>query len=95
MREDVTIYDLISDIGADEISEVLDHVLFCYQERFPQWSVSVLSINKRENVIEQIDETIAFLEKLKENTSLLEPRVMRTESVLIAQSKESVILSEP
>ena len=82
MKEDVTIYDLISDIGADEISEVLDHVLFCYQERFPQWSVSVLSINKRENVIEQIDETIAFLEKLKEKTSLLETRVMRTESVL-------------
>ena len=77
MEKDVTIYDLISDIGADEIGEVLDHVLFCYQEKFPQWSVSVLSINKRENVIEQIDETITLLERLKADPSLLKYSVIQ------------------
>ena len=89
------VYDMIDEIGKDEIAAVLDHVLSRYTQLFPQWSVSVLSMDKREDTIQQIDETIAFLEKLKENTSLLEPRVMRTESVLIAQSKKSVILSEP
>ena len=77
MHEDVTVYDLISRVGAYQISEVLDHVLFCYKELFPQWSVSVLSVAKREDVIAQIDETIALLEKLKENPHLLKQGVIK------------------
>ena len=77
MHEDVTVYDLISRVGTDQISEVLDHVLFCYKELFPQWSVSVLSVDKREDVIAQIDETIALLEKLKENPHLLKQGVIK------------------
>ena len=75
MEKDV--YDLISHVGAEEIPEVLDHVLFCYKELFPQWSVSVLSVDKREDVIAQIDETIALLEKLKENPHLLKQGVIK------------------
>ena len=77
MNEDMTVYDLISSMGKDEISKVLDHVLFCYSELFPQWSVSILSVDKREDTIAQIDETIALLQKLKENPHLLKQGVIK------------------
>lgn len=71
------IYDIIDEIGKDEISEVLNHVLFHYGQLFPQWSVSVLSMDKREDVIDQINETIALLEMLKKNPHLVIPGVIK------------------
>ena len=70
-------YDMIDEIGKDEIAAVLDHVLFHYGQLFPQWSVSVLSVDKRENVIDQINETIALLETVKKNPQLVIPGVVK------------------
>ena len=57
--------------------ESLDHVLFHYGQLLPQWSVSVLSVDKRENVIDQINETIALLETLRKNPQLVIPGVIK------------------
>ena len=71
------IYEAISNANAEEIRDILEHVLFCYGELFPQWSVSVLSVDKNEDKIKQIDETIALLNTLKENPHLLGPRLIK------------------
>ena len=71
------IYEAISNANAEEIRDILEHVLFCYGELFPQWSVSVLSVDKKEDKIKQIDETIALLNTLKENPHLLGPRLIK------------------
>ena len=74
---DMDILDTISNLDGEKIAAVLDHVLFCYSQIFPQWSVSVLSVDKREDTIAQIDETIALLQKLKENPHLLKQGVIK------------------
>ena len=66
MDMEMDIFDAISETGPEDIAALLDHVLFRYMQLFPQCSVSVLSIDKRKDEIQQINETIAFLEKLKE-----------------------------
>ena len=77
MDTEKDIYDMIDEISKDEIAAVLGHVLFHYGQLFPQWSVSVLSVDKRENVIDQINETIALLETLKKNPQLVIPGVVK------------------
>ena len=77
MDTEKDIYDMIDEISKDELAAVLDHVLFHYGQLFPQWSVSVLSVDKRENVIDQINETIALLETLKKNPQLVIPGVIK------------------
>ena len=77
MDTEKDVFEMISALGTSEIPAVLDHVLFCYSELFPQWSVSVLSVDKREDTIAQIDETIALLQKLKENPHLLKQGVIK------------------
>ena len=77
MDMEYDLYEEISKVDADELAAVLDHVLFCYSQKFPQWSVSVISIDKCEDKTEQIDRMIALLEKIKEMPSDLESRHMR------------------
>ena len=71
MDMEMDIFDAISEAGPEDIAALLDHVLFRYMQLFPQCSVSVLSMDKRKDEIQQINETIAFLEKLKDNPALL------------------------
>lgn len=61
-----SIYDEINDADGEEITEILDIVLHRYKQLYPQWSVSVVSIDKCEDKNEQIDRMIAVLEKMKE-----------------------------
>ena len=77
MDTEKDIYDMIDEISKDELAAVLGHVLFHYGQLFTQWSVSVLSVDKRENVIDQINETIALLETLKKNPQLVIPGVIK------------------
>ena len=60
------IYEKISAAGREEIAAILDHVLFCYKQLYPQWEVSVVSIDKREDRNEQLNSIIAMLENMKE-----------------------------
>lgn len=49
-----------------EIEEMMDALLQRYQELFPDWEVSVISLEKKGDRNRQIDEVIQFLEKLKD-----------------------------
>ena len=71
------IFELISEMDGDELHQVLNHVLFYLAELFPQWSVSVISMDKCEDKTEQIDRMIAFLEKMKDSPDLMEPRFVK------------------
>ena len=71
------IYDEINDADGEEITEILDIVLHRYEQLFPQWSVSVVSIEKCEDRMEQIDRMIAFLEAMKEMPHDPELRILK------------------
>ena len=49
-----------------EIEEMMDALLQRYRELFPDWEVSVISLEKKGDRNRQIDEVIQFLEKLKD-----------------------------
>ena len=49
-----------------EIEEMMDALLQRYQELFPDWEVSVISLEKKGDRNRQIDEVIQFLKKLKD-----------------------------
>lgn len=55
----------IEKLNEYEIEETLQAVLRRYGELFPDWEVSTISLQKNEDRIEQLDRTIAFLEKMK------------------------------
>ena len=60
------IFEIINNAKADEISEILDAVLRRYKQLYPDWEISVLSLEKSVDKNMQLDETIKLLEKLKE-----------------------------
>ena len=55
----------IMQIGSDKITDVLDAVLLRYNELFPDWEITALSIEKCRDKNEQIDRVIRMLESLK------------------------------
>lgn len=77
MEEEKDIYGQISEMDDQELREVLDHVLFRFTELYPQWSISVISMDKCEDQKEQIDKMIAFLENMKESPALMEPSFIK------------------
>lgn len=61
-------YDLMTEIKIvteDEIEAVLQAVLRRYNELFPDWEVSAISLQRSQDRNEQLDRNIALLEKLK------------------------------
>ena len=48
-----------------EIEEMMTALLKRYRELYPDWEVSVISLEKKDDRNRQIDEVIQFLEKLK------------------------------
>ena len=58
--------DLIACCNAVEIENVLKAVIHRYNVLFPDWEVTVFSIEKRKDRNQQIDQVIDFLERSKE-----------------------------
>ncbi len=64
--------DLVEEIArADEteINELIKAVLLRYEELFPGWELSTISLQKSSDRNEQIDQTIDFLQKMKTSSS--------------------------
>jgi hypothetical protein len=60
--------DIINEIGqmgAEQIGDVLQAALDRYKELYPQWEMSLLSMNKAEDRNEQLDNIIRMLERMK------------------------------
>lgn len=61
--------DLVEKIGQaneSEIEKLLKAVLQRYAVLFPDWELSVVSVEKNKDKNEQLDRMIALLEKMKE-----------------------------
>ena len=59
------IFDLIKEIPAYEINNVVNAVVRRFGELFPDWEIGTYSFEKKGNRNEQIDRLISILEKLK------------------------------
>ena len=59
------IFDLIDCLTDREIGEVVDAVLRRYSDLFPDWEIATVSINKKEDREEQLNNIIRLLENLK------------------------------
>ena len=60
------IHERIYAAGEEEIGEILDSALFRYRQLYPDWEISVISIEKSVDKNRQLDETIRLLENMKE-----------------------------
>lgn len=61
-------YDLVEEIakaGKREIGELLEAVPDRYAVLYPDWNISTISLQKREDRNEQLDRMIAVLRSLK------------------------------
>lgn len=58
---------LIQTAGASEIEALLQAVLRRYAALFPQWEISTIRVDRTMDRAAQIDQIIAFLEKMKED----------------------------
>ena len=56
---------LIANATEGEIEEIMKALLDRYKELYPEWELSLVSLEKRRGRIEQLDEMIAALEKMK------------------------------
>ncbi len=65
----IFVEELIPAILSADASE-LEEILFRVQERYgqlsPQWEFHYVAINKKGDRIQQLDDVIAFIERLKE-----------------------------
>ena len=59
------LYDYIDNLEKNEIGDVLDAVLFRYRELYPQWDISLITVDKREDKNEQLDAVIQMLQNMK------------------------------
>ena len=59
------IFDLIDRLTDREIGEVVDAVLRRYSDLFPDWEIATVSINKKEDREEQLNNIIRLLVNLK------------------------------
>ena len=57
----------IAQASEGEIEKILKAVLQRYAELFPDWELSVISVEKNADKNEQFDSMIALLEKMKTN----------------------------
>lgn len=60
------IYEMINETGKEEIADVLDSVLFRYKQLFPDWEISVVSIDKTGDKNEQLNNMIHLIQNMKE-----------------------------
>ena len=64
-------FDLLEEIGqADEmlLSQLLKAVLQRYEELFPDWEISTISLEKCSDTNEQLDRMITILEQMKSDS---------------------------
>lgn len=57
--------DRINEVDEGQIQQVLDAVLERYTELYPQWAVSVISVQRNADRNLQIDQMIRLLESIK------------------------------
>lgn len=60
------IYEMINETGKEEIADVLDSVLFRYKQLFPDWEISVVSIDKTGDKNEQLNNMIHLIQNMIE-----------------------------
>ena len=56
---------LIEQVSEHEVEDVLKAVLRRYGELFPDWEISTISVNKKEDRNKQIDQIIEFVNKMR------------------------------
>lgn len=56
----------IRQLGKEDIQDVVQAVFAQYQALYPDWDISILSLEKEKDRNEQIDRVIALLERLKD-----------------------------
>ena len=62
----MNLLDEIKKIEKENIQDAVQAVLAQYQALYPDWDISLLSLEKIGDKNEQIDRVISLLEKLKE-----------------------------
>lgn len=56
----------IKTVKSEEINDLVTAVLARYRELFPDWDISIVSIEKNGDRNEQLDSIITLIEKLKD-----------------------------
>ena len=56
---------MIEQVSEHEVEDVLKAVLRRYGELFPDWEISTISVNKKEDRNKQIDQIIEFVNKMR------------------------------
>ncbi len=59
--------EYIKNAKPEELEDILKAVLARYGQVYPDWEVTVISLEKAEDRTEQLDRIIAMLEKMKLN----------------------------
>ena len=61
--------EYIKNAKPEELEDILKAVLARYGQVYPDWEVTVISLEKAKDRTEQLDRLIAFLEKMKVHES--------------------------
>lgn len=59
------ILDIVCKANGEQAAILLEAILDRYNQLYPDWEIETIAIQKSQDRIEQIDKTIAFLERLK------------------------------